>query len=207
MDSIRQAVLRELAETVSSSVELDDLRILKGEESIRSAEEYTVSGVEMKTYSGRNKVTLSLGLTNRKKEAKSLVVEAVYDVLVDVYVTSKALKAGSLLGESDYHALKQKSSRLPAGAITVRKDLEGRMLKATVGQGIVIKSDYLAARAGVKKGTKVTVVVETDNILVSTQGELRRDAVVGGNARVLCDSSKKEVNGILVNPETVRVKI
>lgn len=207
MDGIRKAVHKELADTVSSSVEIGDLRIIKGEECLGGSEVYSVAGVTMNGYSGRNKMTLSLNLVDRKSAVKNITVEAAYDVPVDVYVTSRSLAGGSVLGEGDYYTVKQKSSRLPVGAVTDKKDLDGRTLKTTMSQGIIIKSEYLAARAGVKKGHRVTVIVEVDNVMISATGLLRRDAVVGGSARVFCDSSKKELTGVLVDPETVRIKI
>jgi flagella basal body P-ring formation protein FlgA len=51
------------------------------------------------------------------------------------------------------------------------------------------------------------VLVEGENVMVSTKGVLRSDAVIGGVARVMCTASKKEINGMLVSSDTVKVKI
>ncbi|MCC6345690.1 MAG: flagellar basal body P-ring formation protein FlgA, partial [Nitrospirales bacterium] len=126
---------------------------------------------------------------------------------VDVFVSSKPLAGGSLLGEDDFVAVRQRSSRLPVGAVTDRKELEGRTLRSTIGQGVILRTAYLTPQGGVKRGQKVTVIVEGDGVTVSAQGQLRGDATVGGSARVYCEASKKEVVGLLEGPGIVRVRL
>ena len=51
------------------------------------------------------------------------------------------------------------------------------------------------------------MLVEGENVLISTKGVLRNDAVRGGVAQVACTAQKKDISGILVSADTVKVKI
>ncbi len=206
MDKVRQAVLKDLMNSFSENVELTGIRIMKGMDIIGSEGDYMVKGVAMNGYTGKNKIVYLVALAD-KKAVHDVVVEASYDMIVDVFITSRPLAGGTVLTGKDFYTVKQKSSRLPAGAVLDKKDIEGKLLKANVGQGVILRSDYLTGQLSIKRGQKVNIVVEGSNVSIAAQGMLRNDAVIGGAARVFCDVSKKEVNGILVSPNTVRVKI
>jgi flagella basal body P-ring formation protein FlgA len=136
-----------------------------------------------------------------------VVVEAAYEVLADVFVAARPLSAGTVISKDDIYAVKQKTSRLPMGAITDKAGIEGKKIRLNVAEGVIIRSDYLSNASAVKKGSEVTVLVEGDNVLVSTKGVLRNDTAVGNVAHVICTASKKEVDGMLVSSDTVKVKI
>jgi flagella basal body P-ring formation protein FlgA len=207
MDTVKQAVLKELKSSISEDVELYGLRIIKGMDAVDKLNYYTVSEVVMTGYNGRNRVNFMVYLMDKKKEKERIIVEASYDVLMDVFITARPLAKGETLTDEDFYVVKQKSSRLPAGAILNKDDIKGKILKTNIGHGIVIRSDYLTNQLSIKRGQKINVVLEGNNVAITTQGVLRNDASVGGVAKVLCDATKKEVSGILISADTVRVKI
>ncbi|MFO0752701.1 MAG: flagellar basal body P-ring formation chaperone FlgA [Thermodesulfovibrionales bacterium] len=207
MEEIRQAVAKELEKSLPGELELEGVRVTRGGEGLDGGGDYRIGGATMNGYVGRNKVALTVLLTDGKGETKNIAVEALYDMMVDVFVSSKPLAGGSFLADGDVVVVRQKSSRLPVGAVTDKKELEGRALRSNIGQGVVLRTAYLAPQGSVKRGQKVTVVVEGDSVVVSTQGQLRSDATVGGSARVYCESSKKEVVGLLEAPGVVRVRL
>jgi flagella basal body P-ring formation protein FlgA len=57
-----------------------------------------------------------------------------------------------------------------------------------------------------KKGKRVVLIAEAEGFAISAVGELRENATVGSIVRVLNSSSKKQVTGVLVDEETVRVE-
>ncbi len=207
MESIRRAVLKELTNSVSDQVELNEIRIVKGADIMKYGGDYAIKGLNMSGYNGRNKALFAVSLTDKNAATREVIVETSYDVMTNAFVASRPLSVGTVLTEGDFYEITQKSAKLPPGAITERKDIEGKILKTNIGQGILFKSGYLSTTATIKRGQKVNLVIEGGNVVISTRGQLRSDAVVGGAARVLCDMSKKEVSGILVAPNTVKVKI
>lgn len=207
ISDINRMILKELKNSVSEDVEITGLRVLEGRDVLESLEGYKINTVAMTGYAGRNKVNFMVDLRDKRMNRKNIIVEASYDVLVDVFITSRPLTKGTVLTADDFYAVKQKSSKLPATAVLDRNDIEKKILKSNIGQGVIIRADHLTNELSIKRGQKVNVVVEGSNVVISTQGVLRNDTVVGGMAKVLCDVSKKEVIGVLISPNTVRVKI
>lgn len=207
MSDINRMILKELKNSVSEDVEITGLRVVEGMDALDGLEGYKVSTVVMNGYAGRNKINFTVGLRDKRMGRKNIIVEASYDVLVDVFITSRPLTKGTALTPEDFYAVRQKSSKLPAGAALNRNDIEKKVLRANIGQGVIIRVDHLTTQLSIKRGQKVDVVVEGSNMIITTQGVLRSDAVIGGTARVLCDVSKKEVSGVLTSSNTVRVKI
>lgn len=207
MDTIKKAVISELARSVSPNVELGGIKIVKGLDTLDDNATYTVGSIEEDGYSGRNKIVYRAALCDDRKTVHTVVVEAAYDVLTDVFITAKPLARGSIITGNDVYAVKQKNSRLPLEAVTDMTGIEGKILKSNVAQGVILRSDYFRNSSGIKKGIEVTVLVEGENVLISTKGVLRNDAVIGGVARVACTAQKKDITGILVSADTVKVKI
>ena len=208
LDKIQKAVKENMTSSISDKVELEELRIVKGAEYLGdAAREMTIQNIYMDGYSGRNKVIYAVYLKDRLSKTVNVVVEASYDVFADVYVTARSLPKGEVLTQDDYYTVRQKLSKLPAGAITDKAEIEGKILKASVTDGVIIRSNYLLSSSTVKRGQKVNVIVSGENIVISAKGTLRSDTMIGETANVLCDLTRKEVSGVLVSPSLVKVKI
>jgi flagella basal body P-ring formation protein FlgA len=206
MGAVRDAVEKELKASISDDAEISAMRVVKGSEIIAGGEHYTVKNIAVEGRSGRNRINFSVGL--RGKDAGiNIIVEASYDVMTDVFISARPLARGTVLKEEDFYTIKQKSSKLPIGAVLSKEDIEGKMLKMNVGQGIVIKDAHLASQLSIKRGQKVNLIIEGNGVIINAQGMLKSDSVIGGTAKVQCDASKKEVSGILISPNTVRIKI
>jgi len=208
LDKIQKAVKENLTTSVSDKAELEELRVVKGIEYFGDASrEMTIQNIYMDGYSGRNKVIYAVYLKDKSLKTVNVVVEAAYDVFEDVYVTARALTKGDALNQDDYYTVRQKLSKLPAGAITDKNEIEGKILKSSLSDGVILRSNFLISALTVRRGKKVNVIVEGDNIVLSAKGSLRSDTTVGESANVLCDLTKKEVSGVLISPTLVKVKI
>ena len=96
MDTIKKAVLSELVRSVSQNVELSGIRIVRGFEALDDKATYTVGSIAADGYNGRNKIIFRAALCDDKKVVRTVLVEAAYDVLADVFVTAKPLVSGSI---------------------------------------------------------------------------------------------------------------
>ncbi len=207
MDTLKKAVLAELERSVSENAELNGIRIINGLDALEEGKPYTVGSIEMDGYNGRNKIVYVAALYDDKKIAHKVRLEAAYDVLVDVFVAAKPLSSGTIITDDDILAVKQKNSRLSPGTITDISEIKGKELKSNIAQGVILRSDNFNNSSNIKRGKEVIVLVEGANVLVSTRGVLSKDAAIGGPARVICSSPKKEISGTLISADTVKVKI
>ncbi|MBF0558735.1 MAG: flagellar basal body P-ring formation protein FlgA [Nitrospirae bacterium] len=206
-DTVKRAVLAELVRSVSENVELNGIKFLKGLETLDDNCNYSITSIAMDGYNGPNKIVYLVSLGDEHKTVRKLHVEASFDVLTSVYVAAKPLSGGTVVSGDDFYSVKQKNSRLPAGAITDIGEIEGKRLKSNVAQGVILRANNFGNSQGMKKSREVTVLVEGINVIISTRGVLSNDPPVGGAARVLCNASKKEIAGTLISQDTVRVKI
>lgn len=130
-----------------------------------------------------------------------------YEVLTRVYVNQIPLKKGEVITEEKIMEIKHPLSRLPVGAITDKSLILGKTVKRSLVKGLIIKEDYLYPGIPVKKGSKVEVIINAGQVMIMTEGVLKSDAVVGGNARVQCFQTGKEIVGKLVGKDKVRVSL
>ena len=207
-DKVQNAVKANLASSVSEKAELEELRIIKGAEYFgSSSHDMMIQNIYMDGYSGKNKVIYAIYLRDSSSKTVNAIVEASYDVFADVFMTARPLMKGDVLTQDDYYTVRQKLSKLPVGAITDKKDVEGKILKVSLTDGVILRSNVVLSSLMMKRGKKVNVLVEGENIVISAKGTLRSDTEVGDATNVLCDLTKKEISGVLVSPTLVKVKI
>lgn len=158
-------------------------------------------------YGGRNRVNYLVSLQNRKTgQTFSLQAEAIYDLFVEIMVTSRAVKKGDVLSSQDYNVIRQRSSRLPVGAALSADEVNGRPVRMNLAEGVVVKRDHVLPSGHVSRGQKVKIEIESGSIIVTAPGVLRRGGMVGNMVKVYCDTSKREIQGMLIAPDLVRVK-
>jgi flagella basal body P-ring formation protein FlgA len=207
IDNIRKAIAKELSNTVSGEVEIDRMRIIRGSGNPENLKDYRVVSVVMNGYSGRNRAVFLVHLLDKLNRKRTISVEASYEVVVDVFVTARPIRRGETLTEDDFYAVKQRASRLPVGALLSSKDIAGKSLKVNIGQGVIIRANHITDEQIVRRGQRVNVVVERGNIVITTQGVLISNTAIGDTANVLTDNTRKEISGILVSGDTVRVQL
>lgn len=132
---------------------------------------------------------------------------ASYEILTTVYVTQRPLRRGEAITEEDILEIKQPLSRIPSGAITERSLILGKVVKRTLAKGLILKEDYLYSGIPVKKGSRVNVIINAGQVTIMTEGVLKSDAVVGGNARIQCFQTGKEIVGKLIDKDKVEVSL
>ena len=134
-------------------------------------------------------------------------VKATADVAAFAEVVSSArpLSKERPLKEEDVCLVRMEVERIPAGAVTDLQAVIGKTLTRRIGANIPIVERYLAGSPLVKRGGKVTLLVESDGMRITTTGETRENAYVHGSVRVENLASRKTVTGILIDENTVRV--
>lgn len=205
-DLMRDRLTAEVREVIPGDVEIQDIRVLSGEEMVADGA-YKLGAVALDGYGGRNRLNFTVELIDKKKSTRKIGVEVMYESMVDVYITAHALAKGTVLGESDFYGMRQRASRLPVGAVMSKKDLIGKPIKINLSEGLVLKKDYLVTAGLVKRGQKVRVEIESGSVFITTKGILRSEGTVGSTVRVYCESSRKEIMGVLVSSDIVRVKV
>ncbi len=207
VDQLRSRLAQEIRDAVPGDVELQDIRVLYGEELLAAEGMYRIGAVSFDGYGGRNRINYNVELLDKRDTVRKLGVEVLYESLVDVFITAKPLPKGTILGDSDFYLIRQRASRLPVGAVMNKNDLLDKPLRINLTEGLVLKRDFFAIAGLVKRGQKVRVEIDSGSVFITTKGVLRSEGTVGSTVRVYCEASKKEIMGVLMSSDTVRVKI
>lgn len=128
-----------------------------------------------------------------------------FEILTTIYITQRPILRGQTINEGDIIEIKQSVNRIPAGAITDKNNIIGRVLKRTLAQGLIIKEEHLYSGIPVKRGSRVNIIINTGKVTIMTDGVLKSDATVGENATVICNQTGKEIVGKLIDKDKVRL--
>jgi len=136
-----------------------------------------------------------------------ITVKATADVAAfgDVVASARPLSKERPLKEGDVFLVRMEVEKIPTGAVTDLQAVVGKTLTRQIGANLPIVERYLAASPLVKRGGKVTLLVETGGIRITTTGETRDNAYVHTSVRAVNLASRKTVTGILIDENTVRV--
>lgn len=136
-----------------------------------------------------------------------ITVRATADVAAfeEVVASARPLSKGHLLAEGDVCLVRMEVGKIPTGAVTGLQAVVGKTLTRSIGASLPIVDRYLAGSPLVKRGGKVTLLVESGGIRITTTGEVRDNAYVHSAVRAVNLASRKTVTGILIDENTVRV--
>lgn len=136
-----------------------------------------------------------------------ITVKATADVAAfeDVVVSARPLSKERPLKEGDVCLVRMGVEKIPAGAVTDLQAVLGKSSTRRIGANLPIIDRYLAGSPLVKRGGRVTLLVESGGIRITTTGETRDNAYVHSSVRAVNLASRKTVTGILIDENTVRV--
>lgn len=136
-----------------------------------------------------------------------ITVKATADVAAfeEVVASARPLSKERPLKEGDVYLARMEVENIPIGAVTDLQAVVGKTLTRQIGPNLPIVDRYLAGSPLVKRGGKVTLLVETGGIRITTTGETRDNAYVHASVRAVNLASRNTVTGILIDENTVRV--
>jgi flagella basal body P-ring formation protein FlgA len=123
-----------------------------------------------------------------------------------VVMTRSAFRKGYVLKPDDVYPTLMESGRIPKGALRSEEKIIGRPLLRSVVPNVPVTDMMVSDTALVRRGHKVSILVESAGFSIKALGEMKADAAVGDSVKALNLQSKKTVFGQLVDENTVRVE-
>lgn len=148
------------------------------------------------------KTVFILHFENGKKINATAYIKA-YDWIV---VSSKAMRKGHRLLQTDIFSTLMDITKIPRGAINRTDNAVGMQLSRSVNANVPLVDIMLKDQTFVKKGQMVFLVIESRKFTIRTTGEIMANAYVGSQARVINLASKKVISGVLVDENTVKIE-
>ena len=150
---------------------------------------------------GKTVFTLEYG------DVRKLTVVANVKAFDRIVVSRRAFRKGRTLQDDDVYAMLMDVRRIPAGAVRSIDQVAGKPLTRSVTANMPIVSGMLSETPIVKRGTRVTLLVEADGFTITTTGETKENSSVGKNVKAVNVASKRSVTGVLIDENTVRVEL
>jgi flagellar basal body P-ring formation protein FlgA len=135
----------------------------------------------------------------------SLYVQAQLKLFGDVVVALRTLSRNELVGNADVILKRLSLDGVVGGYFRRVADVIGMRVVRTVRNGKIVSSSSLTLPVLIKKGDRVTIVARSSGIEVKMDGKALSSGAKGDQIRIINNSSKKEVEGIVIGVGSVEV--
>ena len=137
----------------------------------------------------------------------SIYVAARIDVFGTVLVARQPLARGATLQDTDLELVERNLSNLPYSYYTDSQPIAEHLAKRTINAATVITPQMLQAPKLVKRGQRVTLIVETGPLKIRSTGKAMSDGKFGDLVNVKSDGSLRVVDGIVISPGVIKVTL
>ena len=127
-------------------------------------------------------------------------------VMTEVPTLVRQIEPGSVIGATDIDWIKKRADRLGRGVVLDLAGLVGMSPRRPLRVGEPIRLRDLRQPVVVEKNSLVTIVFESDRMLLTAQGRALEDGASGAAIRVMNTGSNSVVNATVRSPSTVVVR-
>lgn len=125
--------------------------------------------------------------------------------LTDVPVPVRRLLPGEVIRESDLQWTQLRADRINGSVAVDMEQIVGRSPRRPIRIGEPVRTNDLQVAVMMKKGSMVTMMLETPRMLITTQGRVMQDGAEGDLVQVMNTTSNRVVKAFVVDPTTVAV--
>lgn len=137
----------------------------------------------------------------------TVYVQATVALIRPVLVARRPLPRGTVLTGADVQVVEQDVSRLTLGYLADLKDIDGMILRRSVTAGTVLHPALVQHPVSIRRGERVTILGQVAGIEVRMEGQAMADGAKGELIRVRNLSSGRDVEGVVVAPGLVQVRM
>lgn len=125
--------------------------------------------------------------------------------LAEVPVPVRRLLPGEIVADADIEWVQVHADRISTAIVLDPAQIVGHTPRRPIRAGEPVRANDLVVATMIKKGAVVTVVLETPQMLITTQGRAMEDGAEGDLVRVMNTSSNRIIQAVVVDPTTVSV--
>jgi flagella basal body P-ring formation protein FlgA len=123
-----------------------------------------------------------------------------------IVMSGRAFRKSHYLQKDDVYVKLMDITRIPKGAIKSPEQVIDKLLTRSIPANIPLVDNMIADTPVVKRGSRVTLLVESSSFTITTTGETKENGYVGSNVRAVNLASKKVISGLLVDENTIKVE-
>lgn len=159
--------------------------------------------IELPPDGGELRATLRVTLPTG--ESGRIALRGRAEPAVEVAVPRRAVPVGAVLDAADLERIALPRRRLPETAVTSETALVGRTAARRLAAGRPVREDDLRRERLVSKGQPVRVVFQRGGLELVLEASALEDGAAGDLVRVLNPNGGRELRGVVVREQEVRV--
>lgn len=163
--------------------------------------DYRLLNQPHKEYLGKKNLSIAFFVDGR--EADRVKMSGDLQLYGDVLCTTKRIDRNTILTSDDIKVVRRDISTLESSLLKSPKEAIGKRLKTSLRAGAVLSSDLIENPPLVKRGDLVTIMAQSNNLRVTTQGEVRNTGALGEMVRVKNLMSRREIYARVLGPGVV----
>jgi len=132
-------------------------------------------------------------------------VTAQVNIFADVVAARSYLKKHHVIQEKDLQWVNKNMAHLPPDVVTEFEEAVGKRTTITMNSQEVFRKTMVERTPVVKKGDRITLLVENSRFRITSLGEVQEEGGKGDRVRVLNVSSKREVYGRVLDANTAQI--
>ncbi len=204
-DSIREAAA-EYARQLAQAEYGDEVEVAPGRLDRRLRLARCDQPLETFTPPGRRTLgNTTVGVRCNGSNPWTLYVPVTVKVYTGVVVAAVSLARGEIVGRGKVRLARYDLARLPQGYFHDLSQVEGMTARRNLSAGQPLVPSMLRARRVVERGQRVTMLAGIPGLEVRMSGEALSNGARGERIRVRNLSSRRVVEGVVVEPGVVRV--
>jgi flagella basal body P-ring formation protein FlgA len=137
---------------------------------------------------------------------RKITADATIKAFDRVILSRGAFRKGYYFRNGDAYPSLMDVRRIPGGAIKDIDRIVGKPLTRSVIANMPLTSAMVSETPIVKRGQKVTLLVESEGLRITASGVMKQNGSVGSYVKALNIGCKKTVTGLLVDENTVKVE-
>ncbi len=124
-----------------------------------------------------------------------------------VVMSKRSFEKRHVIQDEDTYLAKMDIRKMPGSSVKNPERILGKSLKRSIIANIPIVEDMIEMSRIVARGKMVELILNYKGLSIKTTGMTKEKGYVGVPVKAINISSKKEVNGVLVDENTVKVEL
>jgi flagella basal body P-ring formation protein FlgA len=97
--------------------------------------------------------------------------------------------------------------KMPNSSVKDPESIMGKSLKRSISANIPVVENMIEMSRVVKRGSRVVLVIDHGGLSIKAAGKIKEKGYVGMAVRAVNLSSRREVVGVLIDENTVKVEL
>ncbi len=140
-------------------------------------------------------------------DGRRVLVNAYVRVFESVLKSKRSFSRGHVITFDDLYLSKMDIRKIPKSAIMDPATIVGKSLKRSMSANVPIVENMIEMSRVIKRGKRVVLVINNSGLSITAYGKTREKGRIGMPVKAINLSSNKEVIGVLIDENTVKVEL